>query len=99
MSRQVLIRPLVTEKLSAQMEEGHYAFIVDPKANKIEIKQAIQHRFPAVQIKEVRTINVRGKQRRQMTRQGVRFGRTASYKKAIVTLLPGSEQIDFFESI
>ncbi len=99
MSRRVLIRPLVTEKLSAQMDEGHYAFIVDPKANKIEIKQAIQHRFPMVKIKEVRTMHVRGKHRRQLTRQGVRFGRTSSYKKAIVTLFPESEPIDFFESI
>ena len=99
MSRQVLIRPLVTEKLSAQMEEGHYAFIVDSQASKTQIKQAIQQRFPTVQIKEVRTMNVRGKHRRQMTRQGVRLGRTSSYKKAIVTLRPGSEQIDFFESI
>ena len=99
MSRQVLIRPLVTEKLSAQMERGHYAFIVDPNASKTEIKRAIRDRFPAVEIKEVRTMNVRGKHRRQMTRQGVRLGRTSSYKKAIVTLQPGSEQIDFFESI
>ena len=99
MSRKILIRPLVTEKLSAQMEEGHYAFIVDPRANKTEIKRAVQDRFPTVKIKEVRTINVRGKHRRQMTRQGVRLGRTASYKKAIVTLIPGSEQIDFFENI
>jgi len=99
MSRKVLIRPLVTEKLTAQMEQGHYAFIVHPKANKIEIRQAVQNRFPTVEIQEVRTINVRGKQRRQMTRQGVRFGRTARYKKAIVTLRPGSEQIDFYESV
>lgn len=99
MPRKVLIRPLVTEKLSAQMEEGHYAFIVDARANKIEIRQAVRERFPAVEIKEVRTMNVRGKHRRQMTRQGVRLGRTASYKKAIVTLMPDSEQIDFFESI
>ncbi len=99
MSRQVLIRPLVTERLSAQMEEGHYAFIVDPKANKIEIKHAIQQRFPEVKIKEVRTLHVRGKHRRQMTRRGVRIGRTSSYKKAIVTLLPGSQAIDFFETI
>lgn len=99
MPRQVLIRPLVTEKLSAQMEEGHYAFIVDRKANKIEIKQAIRERYPLVKVKEVRTMNVRGKHRRQMTRQGVRLGRTSSYKKAIVTLFPKSEKIDFFEGI
>ncbi len=81
------------------MEEGHYAFIVDPKATKTEIKRAIQSRFPDVKIKEVRTMNVRGKHRRQTTRQGVRLGRTSGYKKAIVTLMPGSEQIDFFKNI
>ena len=99
MSRQVLIRPLVTEKLTAQMEQGNYAFIVDAKANKIEIRQAIQHRFPTVKIKEVRTMNVRGKHRTQMTRQGMRLGRRPKYKKAIVTLLPGSDSIDFFEGV
>ena len=46
MSRQVLIRPLVTEKLSTQMEDGHYAFVVDSDANKTQIKQAVQERFP-----------------------------------------------------
>ncbi len=99
MSRQVLIRPLVTEKLSAQMEDGHYAFVVDSNANKTQIKRAVQERFPMAEIKEVRTMRVRGKRRRQITRQGVRSGRTGSYKKAIVTLAKGSEQIDFFESI
>jgi len=99
MSRKILIRPLITEKLSAQMEESHYGFIVDSNANKIEIKQAIKRRFPMVEIKEVRTINVRGKHRSQMTRQGVRLGRKAKYKKAIVTLRSDSEQIDFYESI
>ncbi len=81
------------------MEKSHYGFIVDSKANKIEIKQAIEERFPMVEVKEVRTINVRGKHRRQMTRQGVRIGRKAKYKKAIVTLRSDSEQIDFFEGI
>jgi len=99
MSRNILIRPLVTEKLTAQMEKGHYAFIVDSSANKIQIKQEIQKRFPAVDIKEVRTMNVRGKYRRQMTRQGVRIGRKSGYKKAIVTLKPESELIDFFEGV
>ncbi|MCY4224017.1 MAG: 50S ribosomal protein L23 [Bacteroidetes bacterium] len=99
MSRNILIRPLVTEKLTAQMEEGHYAFIVDSRANKIEIRHEIKKRFPDVDIKEIRTMNVRGKHRRQMTRQGVRIGRKSGYKKAIVTLKPESERIDFYEDI
>ena len=99
MKQSVIVRPLVTEKLTAHMERGHYAFVVNLDANKIEIRQAVQARYPSVQIKEVRTMIVRGKRRRQFTRRGVREGRTARFKKAIVTLLPGSEPIDFFESI
>ena len=99
MSREVLKRPLVTEKLSEQMADGHYAFIVDIRANKVEIRKAVQERFPDVEIKEVRTLIVRGKRRRMITRGSSREGRTSSYKKAIVTLKPGSEQIDFFSSI
>ena len=99
MSREILIRPLVTEKLTTLMESGHYAFVVDVKANKIQIRKAIEARFPGVHIKEVRTMIVRGKRRRQFTRRGVREGRTPRYKKAIVTLAPDSEQIDFFENI
>lgn len=99
MSNEILIRPLVTEKLSAQMEEGHYAFKVAGGANKIEIRNAVEARYPGIKIKEVRTMVVRGKRRTQMTRRGRVEGRRASYKKAIVTLMPGSDQIDFFEEV
>ena len=99
MSREIIKRPLVTEKLTHQMEQGHYAFVVDMNANKIQIRRAVEERFPGVQVKEVRTMIVRGKRRRQMTRRGVSEGRTARFKKAIVTLMPGSEEIDFFENI
>ena len=99
MSREILIRPLVTEKLTSLMEDGNYAFVVDLSANKVEIRRAVEARFPGVQVKEVRTMVVRGKRRRQFTRRGVREGRTARFKKAIVTLTPDSEQIDFFEGI
>lgn len=99
MQRDVLKRPLVTEKLTKLMESGHYAFIVDMRANKVEIRKAVQARFPTVDIKEVRTMIVRGKRRSQLTRRGMREGRTASVKKAIVTLHPNSEQIDFFSNI
>jgi large subunit ribosomal protein L23 len=99
MTKDVLIRPLVTEKMSALMEDGHYAFVVQKDANKLEIREAVQSRYPGVKIKEVRTMVVRGKRRRQFTRRGLVEGRVASYKKAIVTLEPDSEQIDFFEEV
>jgi large subunit ribosomal protein L23 len=95
----ILIKPLVTEKLTQQMEAGHYSFEVHKDANKVEIRKALEARYPAVKIKEVRTMNVRGKNRSQTTRKGKIEGKTASYKKAIVTLLPDSERIDFFEEI
>lgn len=99
MDQEVLIRPLVTEKLTAQMERGHYAFHVRRDANKVEIRKALEARYPAVKIKEVRTMVVRGKRKRQFTKAGLVEGRSPFYKKAIVTLLPDSEQIDFFEEI
>lgn len=99
MSNPVLIKPLVTEKLTELMERGHYSFHVRMTANKVEIRKAVQQRYPGIRIKEVRTMIVRGKRRSQLTRRGRMEGRTAAYKKAIVTLHPDSEQIDFFEEI
>jgi large subunit ribosomal protein L23 len=99
MKRDILIRPLVTEKLTGLMEERHYAFVVESRANKVEIRKAVEQRYPGVKIKEVRTMVVRGKRRRQFTKRGAVSGRTAGYKKALVTLLPDSEQIDFFENV
>ncbi len=99
MSNEILIRPLVTEKLTQLMENGHFSFQVKQEANKIEIRNAIESRYPGVKIKEVRTMIVRGKRRTQMTRRGRVEGRRSSYKKAIITLTPDSEQIDFFEEV
>jgi len=99
MSNEILIRPLVTEKLTQLMEKGHFSFQVKQEANKIEIRNAIESRYPGVKIKEVRTMIVRGKRRTQMTRRGRVEGRRSSYKKAIITLTPDSEQIDFFEEV
>jgi len=99
MSSEILIKPLVTEKLTELMEAGHYAFEVRKTANKVEIRKALELRYPGVKIKEVRTMNVRGKRRSQTSRRGRVEGKTASYKKALVTLLPDSERIDFFEEI
>jgi large subunit ribosomal protein L23 len=99
MSNNILVRPLVTEKLTELMENGHFSFEVQQGANKIEIRNALEKRYPGVKIKEVRTMIVRGKRRSQQTRRGRVEGRRASMKKAIVTLMPDSEQIDFFEEV
>ncbi|MFQ5705820.1 MAG: 50S ribosomal protein L23 [bacterium] len=92
----ILIKPLLTEKmLRLQDEERKYAFKVAPKANKIEIKQAIEDKFN-VRIKHVRTINVKGKSKRMNTRRGITRGRRSDWKKAIVTLQEDFS-IDFFQ--
>ena len=98
MASQILIQPIVTEKMTRLTEEGkHYAFKVAKDANKIEIRKALEARYPDVRIKEVRTMVVRGKRRRQFTKKGLVQGRKPSYKKAIVTLVSG--EIDFYESV
>lgn len=94
----ILIRPIITEKMTRLAEEGkHYAFEVGKETNKIEIRKAIEDRYPTVTVKSVRTMIVRGKRRRRFTRGGVIDGRQRSYKKAIITLSEG--EIDFFEDI
>ena len=94
----ILIRPIVTEKMTRLSEEGrHYAFEVRKDANKIEIRKAVEQRYPGVAVKDVRTMIVRGKNRRRYTRAGLIVGKERSYKKAIVTLSDG--EIDFFEDV
>ncbi len=99
MANNVLIKPLVTEKLSAMIETNNYAFMVRKDANKVEIKKAIQEKYPDVKIKAVRTMIVRGKRKSQNSRSGPIVGKTSSYKKAIVTLTTDSEEIDFFGDV
>ncbi|OZC03724.1 50S ribosomal protein L23 [Rubricoccus marinus] len=94
----ILIEPILTEKSARLAEtEQHYAFKVMKEANKIQIRAAIEERYPDVTVKEVRTMIVRGKRRRQMTKKGVVEGRVAGYKKAIVTLRSG--EIDLYEAV
>lgn len=89
----VLLRPLVTEKISSLQEtENKYAFEVRKDANKIEIKDAVESKFD-VRVNSVRTMNVQGKTKRM----GRYEGRRRSWKKAIVTL-EKDFKIDLFES-
>jgi len=93
----VLIRPLVTEKVSALNEKGMYGFIVDIRANKLEIKEAVNKMY-GVNVVSVNTISVMGKRKVRFTKAGVVEGRKPNYKKAIVTLAAG-EVIDFYSNV
>ena len=94
---EILKRPLVTEKLTALNEVGKYAFEVDKKANKVEIKKAIEKTY-GVTVEKVATIRTQGKLKQRYTKSGAVAGRRPSMKKAIVTLKEG-EVIDFYSSI
>jgi large subunit ribosomal protein L23 len=94
----ILIKPIVTEKMSAQGEEmNRYGFIVNKRANKIEIKEAIEKAY-GVAVESVNTMRYGGKQKSRYTRTGIVTGERSSYKKAIVTLAEG-ETIDFYSNI
>ena len=88
--RDILIRPLVTEHSTDLMQDGKFVFVVDKRANKIQIAQAVEEIFK-VNVVDVNTINVKGKTKRR----GRTVGRTNSYKKAIVKLKAG-DTIEFF---
>lgn len=93
----ILIRPLVTEKVSALNEKGKYGFIVKGSANKVEIKSAVEKMY-GVNVKAVNTINVLGKKKVRFTKAGTLAGRKSDEKKAIVTLAQG-EVIDFYSNV
>lgn len=87
-------KPLVTEKSMDIMADKKYSFEVDKRANKTEIKNAVEQVF-GVKVKSVNTMNMLGK----MKRQGNNSGRRPSWKKAIVTLTDDSKAIEFFEGM
>ena len=95
----VLVQPVVTEKTARQMEEANvYTFIVDKKANKIEISRAIEGIWD-VKVSDVRTMQYRGKAKRAMMgrlSQNPKVGRRPAFKKAVVQLAEG-DHIEFYE--
>jgi large subunit ribosomal protein L23 len=94
----ILFSPVVTEKMSAQAESlNRYGFIVDKKANKVQIKKAVQEMY-GVTVVDVNTLNYLGKAKSRYTKRGYVSGRANCYKKAVVTLKKG-ETIDFFSNI
>ena len=90
-ARDIIVRPLITERTTPLMAEGKYVFVVAKAANKIEIAKAVSEIFK-VKVAKVNTVNVIGKKKRMGRTQGKR----PDYKKAIVKLAPG-ETIEFFE--
>jgi len=89
--RDVIIRPVISEKSYGLLDENKYTFIVDPDANKTQIKIAVEQIF-GVTVTGVNTANRQGKRKR--TRAG--YGTRKSTKRAIVTLAEGSKPIDLF---
>lgn len=89
-ARDILIRPLISERSTDLMTEGKFVFVVDKRANKIQIADAVEEIFK-VDVLAVNTVNVKGKTKRR----GRTVGKTKSYKKAIVKLAAG-QTIELF---
>jgi len=95
---EILIKPILTEKANAQQEKlRRYAFKVDRRANKLEIKTAVEQ-FYGVNVLEVNTLVVPGKNKSRSTKAGVVSGVKSGFKKALVTVAEG-ETIDLYASI
>ena len=95
---EIILKPIITEKMTAIGEKlNRYGFVVDRRANKLQIKKAVEELY-GVQVKTVNTMNYDGKIKSRGTRSGVQLGRTADFKKAIITLAEG-ETIDFYSNI
>lgn len=95
---EVIIKPIITEKMTAQAEEmNRYGFIVDSRANKIQIRNAVENLY-GVKVAAVNTMRYGGKLKSRYTKAGFIQGKTNAYKKAIITLVDG-ENIDFYSNI
>ncbi|RKD22703.1 50S ribosomal protein L23 [Ammoniphilus oxalaticus] len=92
--RDVILRPIITERSTEMMEENKYVFEVAPKTNKAEIKQAVESIFD-VKVASVNTLNVKGKPKRM----GRYMGKRKDWKKAIVKLTSDSKPLEFFEGV
>ena len=95
----IIVKPIITEKMTKTTEKfpNRFGFIVDKRANKIEIKRAVGE-LCGVKVESVNTMNYSGKNKSRYTKSGFIQGRTAAFKKAIVMLAEG-DTIDFFSNI
>ena len=90
----IIIRPIITEDSMNEMANKKYTFAVNRRANKVEVKRAVEEIF-GVEVEKVNTMNMMGK----MKRMGRNQGKRADWKKAIVKLTPESKEIEFFEGM
>lgn len=94
----IIIKPVVTEKMTTATEDlNRFGFIVDRKANKVQIKKAVEQLY-GVTVTNVRTMNYAGKSKTRYTKTAIVKGRTTAYKKAIVALAEG-DTIDLYANI
>ena len=94
----VLIKPIITEKMTADSElHNRYGFIVNPKANKLQIKDAVEGTY-GVSVTKVRTMNYGPTRKTKYTKTGVQQGKTNALKKAIVDIAEG-DVIDFYSNL
>ncbi|MBN1144093.1 MAG: 50S ribosomal protein L23 [Bacteroidales bacterium] len=94
----IIVRPVVTEKMNAQADGlKKYGFIVDKKANKVQIKRAVENLY-GVTVESVNTMFYAGKRKARFTRTGYVAGRRNAFKKAVITLREG-DTIDFYSNI
>jgi len=94
----ILLKPIITEKMTSLVEKfNRYGFVVNKKANKIQIRTAIEKMY-GVTVEGVNTMNYRGKLKSRNTKGGVITGRKNDVKKAVVTLSEG-DAIDFYSNI
>ncbi|WP_047448164.1 50S ribosomal protein L23 [Alistipes sp. ZOR0009] len=95
---EIIFKPILTEKMTILGEKlNRYGFIVDNRANKIEIKKAVEELYGVV-VSDVNTMRYAGKKKARYTKAGLLVGKTNSFKKAIVTLQSG-DKIDFYSNI
>ncbi len=97
-AHEIIIKPLLTEKSYAGIQNKVYTFVVNKKAGKVEIKKAVEQLF-GVEVEKVNTCIVKGHKKYQNTKSGRTEGRTSDYKKATVILKPNSKTIAFFDSL
>ena len=94
----VLIKPIITEKATLGSElHNRYTFLVNPKANKVEIKKAVETAY-GVNVEKVRTLNSGSERKMRYTKTGIQKGKTNATKKAIVHVAEG-DAIDFYSNL
>jgi large subunit ribosomal protein L23 len=96
----IILRPVISEKSIDESGRGKYTFAVHDKANKIQIKAAVEelYRKEKVTVVSVNVLTAKAKEKRRGTKRGRVTGHTSAWRKAIVTLAPG-QKIEFFEGV